>query len=69
MEMTTVTVRLDDLDMDHLNILRDAILNSEWITRTRVSRTDVIRQALRIAAADVIRRQKEKDASDRLLIL
>lgn len=60
--MTTVTIRLDDLDMRHYDVLKDYMANNPWIARGKVSRTDVIRQALRIAAAYVDRQKKELDA-------
>lgn len=66
--MTTVTIRLDDLDMRHLDVLKDYMENDPWIDRGKVSRTDVIRQALRIAAAYVDRQKKNKKlVSDPLL--
>lgn len=60
--MTTVTIRLDDLDMRHYDVLKDYMENNPWIARGKVSRTDVIRQALRIAAVYVDRQKKELDA-------
>lgn len=60
--MTTATIRLDDLDMRHYDVLKDYMENNPWIARGKVSRTDVIRQALRIAAVYVDRQKKELDA-------
>lgn len=67
-KMTTVTIRLDDLDMRHCDVLKDYMENDPWIDRGKVSRTDVIRQALRIAAVYVDRQKKNKKLGDPLIL-
>lgn len=66
--MTTATIRLDDLDMRHYEVLKDYMENDPWIDRGKVSRTDVIRQALRIAAAYVDRQKKKKTLGDPFIL-
>lgn len=67
--MTTATIRLDDLDMRHFDLLKDYMESSLWVARGKVSRTDVIRQALRIAAAYVERKNKELAAAGDPIII
>lgn len=67
--MTTATIRMDDLDMRHYDVLKDYMENNPWIARGKVSRTDVIRQALRIAAAYVERQNRELAAAGDAIII
>lgn len=67
--MTTATIRLDDLDMRHFDLLKDYMESSPWVARGKVSRTDVIRQALRIAAAYVERQNRELSAAGDPIII